>query len=122
MTSEQEDYARGFVDALNNLRNSEHSNQQPTQQQSQENQQNNNSTNEILPKTGAIVSNPSIITTTPATTSSILSTVGMSGGSVTYTNLGRKINIFFRFYFTKFFALFCVRADFFLFFFFVSLS
>lgn len=41
----------------------------------------------IAGATGATI-NPAI--TTSATTSTILSKVGMSGGSVTYTNLGKE--------------------------------
>lgn len=56
VTTEQEDYAKGFVDALNNLRNCDSSQQQVT-------------------------------VTTANNGSTILSGVGMSGGSITYTNL-----------------------------------
>ncbi|XP_031637740.1 transcription factor AP-1 [Contarinia nasturtii] len=87
VTNEQEEYAQPFVDALNNLRNSDkahlhiQSHQQQQNQQQQQQQQ-----NEFTTSTGAIVANPAI-TTTSSTTSTILSKVGMSGGSVTYTNL-----------------------------------
>ncbi|KAG4075352.1 hypothetical protein HA402_003143 [Bradysia odoriphaga] len=56
VTTEQELYAKGFVDALNNLRNCDNSQQQVT-----------------------VPAEP--------TASTILSGVGMSGGSITYTNL-----------------------------------
>lgn len=73
------------MDALNNLRNSEKAQQQTQLHQHPQQQQQN----EFTTATGAIVANPAI-TTTSATTSTILSKVGMSGGSVTYTNLGKK--------------------------------
>lgn len=47
----------------------------------------------IAGATGATI-NPAI--TTSATTSTILSKVGMSGGSVTYTNLGKEKNLYIR--------------------------
>lgn len=83
VTNEQEEYAQPFVDALNNLRNSEKA-QQPIQH-------NNVSVSEYTTAgtTGAIVMNPAI-TTTSATTSTVLSKAGMSGGSLIYTNLGKK--------------------------------
>lgn len=56
VTTEQEGFVKGFVDALNNLRNCDNSQQQVT------------------------------VTAEP-TASTILSGVGMSGGSITYTNL-----------------------------------
>lgn len=82
VTSEQEDYARPFVDALKNLHNNKKGQPQPPQ---------NTIPAEFSTTgtTGAIVAN-SVITTTSAPTSTILSTVGMSGGSVTYTNLGKR--------------------------------
>lgn len=82
VTNEQEEYAQPFVDELNRLRNSEKATHlQPHPQHSNFNEYTAAGT------TGAIVANPAI-TTTSATTSTILSKVGMSGGSVTYTNLG----------------------------------
>lgn len=85
VTNEQEEYAQPFVDALNNLRNSDKA------QQHTHIQQNNVSEYTIAGTTGATI-NPAI-TTTSATTSTILSKVGMSGGSVTYTNLGKILNV-----------------------------
>ncbi|XP_055312165.1 transcription factor Jra-like isoform X3 [Sitodiplosis mosellana] len=93
VTDEQEEYAQPFVDALNHLRNSDKAHLHPhpaahhqQQQQQQHQQQNNLSEYTTAGTTGAIMANPAI-TTTSATTSTILSKVGMSGGSVTYTNL-----------------------------------
>lgn len=82
VTNEQEEYAQPFMDALNHLRNSDKAQLHP-----QQTQHNNLSEYTTAGTTGAIVANPAI-TTTSATTSTILSKVGMSGGSVTYTNLG----------------------------------
>lgn len=83
VTNEQEEYAQPFVDALNNLRNSEKA-QLPIQH-------NNVSVSEYTTAgtTGTIVMNPAI-TITSATTSTVLSKAGMSGGSLIYTNLGNK--------------------------------
>lgn len=73
-TTEQEDYARGFEVALNNLRQNEHMQQQQT-------------TVEYTTTGPSIVVNPAI-TTSPPTASGILS---MNGGSITYTNLGKRL-------------------------------
>lgn len=94
VTDEQEEYAQPFVDALNHLRNSEKAHAQPhlpppPQPQPQQQQPSNISEYTTAGTTGAIMVNPAI-TTTSATTSTILSKVGMSGGSVTYTNLGKN--------------------------------
>lgn len=84
VTNEQEEYAQPFVDALNSLHNSEKAQQPQTHQQQPQSQA--SSVREFSGTTGAIVANPAITTTTTSTT--ILSKVGMSGGSVTYTTLG----------------------------------
>lgn len=73
VTTEQEDYARGFVDALNSLRNGENA------------QQNNEFATAVV---SAVSNSTTANNTAPTTTAAILSTVGMSGGSITYTNLG----------------------------------
>lgn len=103
VTSEQEDYARPFVDLLKNMHQTKNGQQQ---QQSQ-----------ITPKistteyyttgSGAIVANPVITTSAPAMSaphaSTIFCTVGMSGGSVTYTDIGKNkffSSIFFQFFFS----------------------
>lgn len=77
VTNEQEEYAQPFVDALNHLRQSE---------KAQQHTQLPNVTEYQISGTTSATINPAI-TTTSATTSTILSKVGMSGGSVTYTNL-----------------------------------
>lgn len=104
VTSEQEDYARPFVDLLKNMHQTKNGQQQ---QQSQ-----------ITPKistteyyttgSGAIVANPVITTSAPAMSaphaSTIFCTVGMSGGSVTYTDIGKNkffSSIFFQFFFLQ---------------------
>lgn len=76
-----------FVEALNNLHNSGKA-QQPQQTHQQQPQSQPTTVREFPTEetTGAIMANPAITTTTTSTT--ILSKVGMSGGSVTYTNLG----------------------------------
>lgn len=61
--------------------------QQPQQPQSQSQSNTVREFSSTVGVTGAIVANPAITTTTTSTT--ILSKVGMSGGSVTYTNLGK---------------------------------
>lgn len=82
VTNEQEEYAQPFVDALNNLRNSDNAQHHC--------QSNNLSEFTTAGTTGAIVMNPAITTTTSATTSTVLSKAGMSGGSLIYTNLGKN--------------------------------
>lgn len=95
-TVEQENFSRGFEDALNLLRDNEHQEPQPQQQQPTK----VTSKSEFTTTGTSIAVNASLITTSPPTTTSmILSTVGMSGASVTYTNLG---NLFFLLFFILF--------------------
>lgn len=89
VTSEQEDYARGFTDALNLLHHSEHVQPDPQQPQPQQPSKVTSNTEFITTGTSIAVNTSLTTTSPPTTTSTILSTVGMSGGSVTYTNLGR---------------------------------
>lgn len=80
MSSEAEEYARGFEVALNNLRNNENAQQQSTTE---------NDTTKFLSGAVTIVTNP------PATTSTATSSANrMCGGSVTYTNLGKLCHQF----------------------------
>lgn len=79
VTNEQEEYAQPFVDALNNLRNID---------KAQHTHPPNVREFATPGTTGAIVVNPAVTTTPVTTSTTILSKVGMSGGSVTYTNLG----------------------------------
>lgn len=83
MTIEQENYARPFEEALIMLRNNENAQQ---------------NVNIDLP-TSVVTSVTNNITvshsTAPTTTAAILSNVGMSGGSITYTNLGVYLYIIF---------------------------
>lgn len=80
MTIEQENYARPFEEALIMLRNNENAQQ-----------------NVIDLPTSVVSSVANNITvshtTAPTTTAAILSNVGMSGGSITYTNLGEYFYI-----------------------------
>lgn len=79
-----EEFSQPFVDALNHLRNNDKGQIHPQAV-------NKMSEYSIAGAFGDTI-NPAI--TTSATTSTILSKVGMSGGSVTYTNLGKdKKNI-----------------------------
>lgn len=74
-----EEFSQPFVDALNHLRNNDKGQIHPQAV-------NKMSEYSIAGAFGETI-NPAI--TTSATTSTILSKVGMSGGSVTYTNLGK---------------------------------
>lgn len=81
VTSEQEEYARGFEEALDSLRSNE--NKQHQQQQN----------DFVASVVSSMARNATAhLPTVPTTTSAILSNVGMSGGSITYTNLGKFQN------------------------------
>lgn len=116
VTSEQADYARGFEDALNEIRTKEQQHQQTTAQPQQQ-----NGTTKFTSGAYWIVESSysfakyslnynnlmfllsliilATIPTTSATTSTILS---MSGGSVTYTDLGKVIRTIFSFFLCSF--------------------
>jgi Jun-like transcription factor len=91
VTTEQEDYARGFEDALNNLHKNENpkttsaQQQQPSPpQQQQQSSQSQSSTKQI-----SVASSTTAITMpTNVTTVTTVVTNTMSGGGITYTNLG----------------------------------
>lgn len=104
VTSEQADYARGFEDALNEIRTKEQQHQQTTAQPQQQNGTTKFTSGAYIGSWEPLIlfhnilfieyllflhwSIVATIPTTSATTSTILS---MSGGSVTYTDLGKLI-------------------------------